>query len=81
MTNKMKNLKNKINSIEVQILASQKDSEDVFDTIDLIMDMDDVKEELRTTLMNRYGELPVEMEKLVQPMHVITYQRFMEDCF
>ena len=45
MTNRIIDLKNRINSRENQILESQKDSTDVFDTIDLIMDMDDVKEE------------------------------------
>jgi len=54
----MKDLKNRINSLETQILASQKDSEDVFDTIDLIMDMDDVKDELRDALVDKYGDVP-----------------------
>ena len=65
MTNKMKDLKNRINSLEDQILESQKDSEDVFDTIDLIMDVVDVKDELRDALIKEYGDVPQKMEHIV----------------
>ena len=80
MTKKMKELKKQIDSLENQILESQKGSEDVFDTLDLIMDMDDVKDELRGALMAEYREVPQKMEQLVRPIYVITHQPLLEDC-
>lgn len=45
------------------------------------MDTDDVKDELRTILMDEYGDIPQDMKQIVQPMYVITPLSMMEDCF
>ncbi len=60
---------------------SEKDSEDVFDTFDLIMDMDDLKNELSVLLVEQYGQVPLQMEQIVHPMYVMRRQWLAENCF
>ena len=52
---------------------------DVFDTIDLIVDMDDVKDELRTLPISQHGEVPQNMARLVSPTYVTTQHPFVDD--
>jgi len=81
MTGKMMDLKNQINGLEAQVLDSQKDCHNVFDTLDLIMEMDDVKDELRAVFVEQYGEVPENMKNFVRPMYVMTNQWVVGACY